>query len=280
MTHDNNLKQKNSYILGVGKAGAKNLDFQHQMLKQHSIEQLEKAGLKESTIIWDIGCGNGTMTEIMASRVGDNGQVYAVDISEQQIQIAQQRIKNAGLKNVTFIVSDLYSLSNNDYPKADIVYSRLLLMHLKNPVEAIKLMSSLLKKEGIISLQESDLSSTLQKLNNQETNESFKRYYNLVMTYGQINGVHYDIGNKLANICQSLNIFSKVEHYVSSYDFNEYKDLLLARYDEFKDRVVLARLITEEESLQLRENLQVFFNSEELIKMNLKINQHHLLLTI
>lgn len=68
--------------------------------------------------------------------------------------------------------------------------------------------------------------------------------------------------------------------YVSSYDFNEYKDLLLARYDEFKDRVVLDRLITEEESLQLRENLEVFFNSEELIKMNLKINQHHLLLTI
>lgn len=172
MTHDNNLKQKNSYILGVGKAGAKNLDFQHQMLKRHSTEQLEKAGLKESTIIWDIGCGNGTMTEIIASRVGDNGQVYAVDISEQQIQIAQQRIKNAGLKNVTFIISDLYLLSNNDYPKADIVYSRLLLMHLKNPVEAIKLMSSLLKNEGIISLQESDLNSTLQKLNNQETNES------------------------------------------------------------------------------------------------------------
>ncbi|WP_341791941.1 hypothetical protein [Rickettsia endosymbiont of Gonocerus acuteangulatus] len=43
-----------------------------------------------------------------------------------------------------------------------------------------------------MSLQESDLNSTLQKLNNQETNESFKRYQ-LVMTYGQINGVHYDI---------------------------------------------------------------------------------------
>ncbi|WP_236682672.1 class I SAM-dependent methyltransferase [Rickettsia felis] len=93
-----------------------------------------------------MGCGNGTMTEIMASRVGDSGQVYAVDISEQQIQIAKQRIKNAGFKNVTFIASDLYSLLNNNYSKADIVYSRLLLMHLKNPVEAIKLMSSLLKK--------------------------------------------------------------------------------------------------------------------------------------
>ncbi|WP_269077772.1 hypothetical protein [Rickettsia felis] len=34
MTHDNNLKQNNSYILGVGEAGAKNLDLQHQMLKK------------------------------------------------------------------------------------------------------------------------------------------------------------------------------------------------------------------------------------------------------
>ncbi|MGX6960861.1 MAG: class I SAM-dependent methyltransferase [Rickettsia endosymbiont of Pentastiridius leporinus] len=250
------------------------------MLKKNSIQQLEKAGLKDGTIIWDIGCGNGTMTEIMASRVADNGQVYAVDISEQQIQIAKQRIKNAGFKNVTFIVSDLYSLLNNNYPKADIVYSRLLLMHLQNPVEAIKLMSSLLKEGGVISLQESALNSALQKLNNQESNESFKRYYQLVMTYGQINGVHYDIGSKLATICQNLNIFSKVEHYISSYDFNEYKDLLLARYDEFKDKAVLAHLITEEESLQLREKLHIFFNSEELIKMNLKIDQHHLLLTL
>ena len=108
--------------------------------------------------------------------------------------------------------------------------------------------------------------------------KALKQYYSLVTTCGKMKGADYDIGTKLQSMCQELNIFSNVEYYVSTYNFNDLKQLLLDRYDEFKSKCIEAGLVTEEESLVLREELHSFFNSEELTKMNLKIDQHHYIL--
>jgi len=272
--------QSNNYVLKVGAVGAKNLDFQHKMLEINSVRQLTKAGLKEGMVVWDIGCGSGAMTEFIATAVGPKGHVYAIDISKEQIEITKKKLESAKLKNVTFIVCDIYNLKNIDYPKADIIYSRFLLMHLQNPEKAIKLMASLLKAGGVISLHESSINSTIKGKNLEKYNlTALKRYYDLVTNYGRINGFDYDIGNKLPQICKNLGIFSKIDYYISSHDFNKNKKLLLDRFDEFKEKVLKAKLINNQELRELREELHINFNSKELEQLNLKIDQHHLLLT-
>lgn len=269
--------QNSDYILEVGDIGAKNLDIQHQMLRKNSIEQLSKAGLKEGMIVWDVGCGNGTMTEIIASIVGDKGHVYALDTSKEQIVLAKDRLRKSGYNNVTFIDNDILNIARNHYKKADIVYSRLLLMHIKNPIDAIYSMTSLLKDDGgVISLQESDVS--IDKYI--DTHDAFNRYSNLVIEYGKINGFDYNIGSKLSAICENMKLFSKVEHYTTSYSLLESSRLLLNRFNEFKNKAIKTKLTTEEECDKLFKELKLFFNDEELHKMDLKIKQHHLLLTL
>jgi cyclopropane fatty-acyl-phospholipid synthase-like methyltransferase len=54
------------YILATGQKAAQTLEKQHEIMSVHSIEQLQKAGLKEGMIVWDVGCGTGTMTEYIA----------------------------------------------------------------------------------------------------------------------------------------------------------------------------------------------------------------------
>ena len=45
-----------------------------------------------------VGCGTGNMTKWIAKQVGDNGNVTAVDISHEQVKIAEQNY-TTGTKN-------------------------------------------------------------------------------------------------------------------------------------------------------------------------------------
>jgi ubiquinone/menaquinone biosynthesis C-methylase UbiE len=119
-------KSNSHYILGTGGQGASNLDLQHKILKEESFAQLRQAGLAKNMVVWDIGCGSGVMTEYLAETVGAEGLVYALDVSEEQINVTKERIAAAVHSNIQSIVGDIITLDANQFKKADIVYSRLL----------------------------------------------------------------------------------------------------------------------------------------------------------
>src|SRR5687767_14673029 len=54
-------------------------------------ELLGQIGVFDGTVVADLGCGTGLFTEGMAQRVGDRGQVHAVDIQAQMIAHTQER---------------------------------------------------------------------------------------------------------------------------------------------------------------------------------------------
>ena len=96
-----------AYVLSTSVQARQNLDYQHQLMAEESYKQLKKAGLKKDQIVWDIGCGSGAMTEYIARTVGDNGKVFAVDVSKEQLENTIKRLSDVGLKNVTFILADI-----------------------------------------------------------------------------------------------------------------------------------------------------------------------------
>lgn len=124
---------KSNYALETSGRGASNFDLQNEILKENSLEQLKEAGLGPGMIVWNIGCGSGAMTEYMAHIVGPTGIVYAFDVSPVQIEVTKKRIQSAGYSNVRYIVGDIDRLDVDQYQKADIVYSRFLLMHVYEP---------------------------------------------------------------------------------------------------------------------------------------------------
>ena len=52
-----------SYILKTGRDAAQALEEQHKILEKDSHQHVQKAGLKSGQVVWEIGCGTGTMTE-------------------------------------------------------------------------------------------------------------------------------------------------------------------------------------------------------------------------
>lgn len=61
---------------------------------------LAQLHIKPGQVVCDMGCGNGFYTLKLAKMVGDKGQVLAVDIQHEMLELLKDRAKNAGLKNI------------------------------------------------------------------------------------------------------------------------------------------------------------------------------------
>lgn len=234
---------ENPYVLTTGRKAKETLDLQHALFAEKSYQHLAEAELSEGQTVYDIGCGSGVMTEYLASVVGKEGHVYALDISPDQVNVTRTRIKEAGLSNATFIIGDI---ATTDLPEgeADIVYTRFLLMHQRDALRAIKKMKSLLKRGGVLVLEESVMSSS----HFSEGCPEFDAYVKATCDLGESRGVNFDIGYQLKQLCEEVEfdqiLSSSVEFKLQT---NKAALIFLARIDELRDGIISAGLATSEQ---------------------------------
>ena len=67
-------------------------------------EILESLGLKEGTVVADIGCGTGLFLAPFSEAVGSTGKVFAVDISPKFVKHLIDRADKENLKNVDVVL--------------------------------------------------------------------------------------------------------------------------------------------------------------------------------
>jgi SAM-dependent methyltransferase len=87
--------------------------------------------------VLDIGCGTGTTTLRMAEAVGPSGQVLGVDISEQQLALARQRVAAAGATHVQLVLDDA---GTHDFASEsfDLGFTRFGVMFFADPIAAFR----------------------------------------------------------------------------------------------------------------------------------------------
>ena len=142
---------KNNYVLGYTSNEMKRLQIQASLFESFAREALIKAGLKPGMRCIDIGCGIGNVSKLMKEMVGKSGSVIGTDIEKKYVDYCNNNWKSL---NISFSQDDI--LNSNISGKFDIVYSRLMFVHLKNKLKAIKLMKEIVKKNGMIIIQELD----------------------------------------------------------------------------------------------------------------------------
>jgi SAM-dependent methyltransferase len=145
-----------TYAMHVGVDDSERLRLLGRFYDPNSGAFLESAGVAEGHSIVDLGCGHGGVTDRMASRVGESGRVYAVDASAEQIEIARSTLSRH--RNVTFVAGAL-----EDDPlrgqRVDWVYSRFLLMHVRDLRRALAAMAEMLTDDGALLLEIADVGS-------------------------------------------------------------------------------------------------------------------------
>lgn len=108
--------------------------------------------------VLEAGCGVGAQTIILA-RNSPNAKFTAIDLSEESLRAARERVSSQGFTNVTFHQSDIFHLPYEDN-SFDHLFLCFVLEHLPNPIEALLCLRRVLKRGGTITVIEGDHGST------------------------------------------------------------------------------------------------------------------------
>lgn len=144
-------------------------------------------------IIADIGSGPGIMSVEWAKLVGKTGKVFAIDISQEQLDLAKKYAQHHDIDNIEYIccpVHDLNSLSI----KTDVVYSRFLLEHVQEQESALKNMVSLLKNGAHLFCE---ALICFESLYSDPYSDAFARWREATILQKELNDTDYYIGPKL-----------------------------------------------------------------------------------
>jgi len=93
-------------------------EFTMNFLKPVGEGIIRSLDIKANDIVLDIASGTGEPAFSIAAKV-ETGKVYATDLSEQMLSVAQANAKEKGINNIEFKVADVSSLpfSNNFFDK-------------------------------------------------------------------------------------------------------------------------------------------------------------------
>ena len=117
---------------------------------------LDDAGIKPGMRVLDIGCGPGSVTFMLARRVGNEGRVFAVDQSGKMLELARKNASDAGISNVTFIAGG-FDAAFPERGTLDAVVGRRVLMYQADAAQAVMQLVDAIRPGGIIVFHEHDM---------------------------------------------------------------------------------------------------------------------------
>ncbi len=114
---------------------------------------LTELKLRSGMSVCDLGCGNGFYSLQMAELVGADGQVFAVDIQTQMLDMLRRRCEEQGVTNVSPILG---SVHDPRLPKSslDLILLVDVYHEFSHPVLMMQAMRRALKPTGVVALLE------------------------------------------------------------------------------------------------------------------------------
>jgi SAM-dependent methyltransferase len=110
--------------------------------------------LTAGSSLLDIGCGPGTITADLATRVAP-GPVLAVDQFADVLDVARAEAQRRNLSNVSLATADVHKL---DFPDDafDVVHAHQVLQHVADPVQALREMRRVCRPGGVVAARDAD----------------------------------------------------------------------------------------------------------------------------
>lgn len=116
---------------------------------------LVDAGIGAGMRVLDVGCGRGDVSLLVARLVGSQGSVLGIDRDARVLDVARERVREAGVANVTFAQCDVDALGT-ELGIFDAAVGRRVLMYLPDPVRALRGVVRLLRPGARVVFQEAD----------------------------------------------------------------------------------------------------------------------------
>ncbi len=134
--------------------------FTSWIYKKARIKLIESLGIKKGDRVLIIACGTGQNFKLIEEKIGNTGEIIALDYSKGMLEVAQKRINKNNWKNIKLInidardLSSKYLLDNNINADFDILIGELAFSVIPDWKNVMKMGSSLLKKNAKIGLMD------------------------------------------------------------------------------------------------------------------------------
>ena len=85
------------------------------------VVQIAKGRLRPGFMVYDIGCGSGSISVEAALQVESSGTVYSIDIDPKAIELTKKNLEKFGVSNVTVILGNAKE-KLSELPQADTIF--------------------------------------------------------------------------------------------------------------------------------------------------------------
>ncbi len=144
-----NAQQAEYWNSDAGRRWIRHEDMLNTLLDSVGALLLRHAGPLAGESVLEIGCGAGATTRALAGRVGAEGRVLAVDISEPLLDQARRRAVGLAddIAQVSFLLADA-QVHAFEPASADLAVSRFGVMFFEDPVAAFRNIAAALRPGG------------------------------------------------------------------------------------------------------------------------------------
>lgn len=148
------------YVMGHSDQEYERLRTQARVWEAETGRLLDRVGLTEGARCLDAGCGPGETMRLMAQRVGPSGHVHGVDIDEEVGAQAKAMLRGAGHTQCEVTTADVEDGHRVPGAPYDLVYARLLLLHVADPIAVLHHLWDAVAPGGHLLVHEYNLATT------------------------------------------------------------------------------------------------------------------------
>lgn len=110
-------------------------------------------GISPGARVLDVGCGNGDLSRYVAGLAGADGEVVAIDRSDNALGTARAFASDRGAAPIQYLVADL-SGDLPDMGRFDAIVGRRVLMYLPDAGQTLERLAAMAKPGAILAFQE------------------------------------------------------------------------------------------------------------------------------
>lgn len=148
-----------TYVLGRTAAEYARLREQARIWEDATAALLDTVGLAPGARCLDVGCGPGETMRLMAGRVGPAGRVVGVDVDGDLGRTAVKSLAEDGHGQCEFVEGDVERTDPVPDGGFDLVFGRLILLHVADPVAVLRKMWRWTAPGGVLIVQDYDMGS-------------------------------------------------------------------------------------------------------------------------
>ena len=137
-------------VFSASRAGHLDTRFRRYLYRP---DRLAERYIRPGNRVLDFGCGPGFFTREFARRVGDQGEVIAVDLQEEMLRILREKMEREGLKDriKTYqCLPDTLNLPPEMNGTIDVAFAIFVIHEVPDPRKVFQEIASLLVPGGIL----------------------------------------------------------------------------------------------------------------------------------